>query len=89
MVWRIEYHSGIATDVAKRPLQTLYGHDDVVNTVAMMWELDIAVSGSKVRFNSIRILPTESLFGLSCGIKLNENVLISGCLWSLLYFWIT
>eukprot|EP00794_Sanderia_malayensis_P017323 gene17323-19056_t len=47
MVWRIEHHSGVATDVTKRPLQTLYGHDDVVNTVAMSWELDIAVSGSR------------------------------------------
>ncbi len=34
MVWRIVYYLGIATDVAKRPLQTLYGHDDVVNTIA-------------------------------------------------------
>ncbi len=48
MVWRIEHHSGVATDVCKRPVQTLYGHDDSVNTVAMIWELDMAVSGSKV-----------------------------------------
>ena len=48
MVWRIAHHGGIATYVVKQPLQTLYGHDDAVNTVAMDWELDLAVSGSQV-----------------------------------------
>ena len=48
MIWRIRHHAGLASDVITQPLQTLYGHDDAVNTVAMIWELDMAVSGSKV-----------------------------------------
>ena len=48
MIWKITYHSGLATDVNKKPLQTLYGHDDDITSAAMIWELDMAVSGSKV-----------------------------------------
>ena len=48
MVWRIQHHAGLATEVLGQPLQTLYGHDNAVNTVGMIWELDMAVSGSKV-----------------------------------------
>ncbi|XP_065051660.1 neurobeachin-like protein 2 [Rhopilema esculentum] len=47
MVWRIQHHAGLATEVLGQPLQTLYGHDNAVNTVGMIWELDMAVSGSK------------------------------------------
>ena len=50
MVWKIQHHAGSTTGILEQPLQTLHGHDDAVNTVAMVWELDMAVSGSKVCF---------------------------------------
>ena len=48
LVWRIQHHAGSATGIFEQPIQTLYGHDDAISTVAMVWELDMAVSGSKV-----------------------------------------
>lgn len=38
-----------------RRLHVLYGHDDEVTCVAIMTELDLAVSGSKVNFISLHL----------------------------------
>lgn len=43
------FQNGVASGISRRPTQTLYGHDDEVTAVAISSELDMAVSGSKVR----------------------------------------
>lgn len=48
-LWGITHQGGVAQEVIRTPLQTLYGHDQRVTCVAMSWELDMAVSGSQVR----------------------------------------
>ncbi|RMX38939.1 hypothetical protein pdam_00016423 [Pocillopora damicornis] len=46
-LWGITHQGGVAQEVIRTPLQTLYGHDQRVTCVAMSWELDMAVSGSQ------------------------------------------
>ena len=48
-LWGITHQGGVAQEVIRTPLQTLYGHDQRVTCVAMSWELDMVVSGSQVR----------------------------------------
>lgn len=40
---------GVPVGLAPKPLQILYGHTDEVTSVGISTELDMAVSGSKVR----------------------------------------
>ena len=47
-LWGITHQGGVAQELKRTPLQTLYGHDKPVTCVAMSWELDMAVSGSQV-----------------------------------------
>ena len=49
-LWGIIHQGGVAQELKRAPLQTLYGHDKPITCVAMSWELDMAVSGSQVRF---------------------------------------
>ena len=65
LVWKIKHHAGSAMSILEQPLQTLYGHDDAVNTVAMVWELDMAVSGSKVH---------EILCSISNSLSKNNSI---------------
>lgn len=46
-LWGITHQGGVAQELIRTPLQTLYGHDMPVTCVAMSWELDMAVSGSQ------------------------------------------
>ncbi len=46
---RFRFQSAYAVGVNPKPLQILYGHDDKVTSVAISVELDLLVSGSKVR----------------------------------------
>jgi len=46
-LWEITHQGGVAQELNRTPLQTLYGHDKPVTCVAMSWELDMAVSGSQ------------------------------------------
>ena len=50
-LWGITHQGGVAQEVIRTPLQTLYGHDKPITCVVMSWELDMAVSGSQVSFN--------------------------------------
>lgn len=43
---------GFSSGLSPRPVQVLCGHDQEVTCVAISTELDMAVSGSKVRDNS-------------------------------------
>lgn len=52
-LWEITHQGGVAQELKRTPLQTLYGHDKPVTCVAMSWELDMAVSGSQVGCLSI------------------------------------
>lgn len=45
----IGVHSNTNNNLTPKPLHTLYGHDDAVSCVSIMTELDIVVSGSRVR----------------------------------------
>ena len=49
-IWTVAHQSGLAQEMSRAPIQTLYGHDDEVTCVAVSWELDVAISGSKVHF---------------------------------------
>ncbi|KAG1669663.1 Neurobeachin-like protein 1 [Nymphon striatum] len=46
-IWEIRQNVSSSHVVCKKPLQTLYGHNDEVTCVAIAIELDMAVSGSK------------------------------------------
>ncbi|XP_068687514.1 neurobeachin-like protein 1 [Montipora foliosa] len=46
-LWGITHQGGVAQELIRTPLQTLYGHDKPITCVAMSWELDMAVSGSQ------------------------------------------
>ena len=50
-LWGITHQGGVAQELIRTPLQTLYGHDKPITCVAMSWELDMAVSGSQVNFS--------------------------------------
>ena len=50
-LWGITHQGGVAQELIRTPLQTLYGHDKPITCVVMSWELDMAVSGSQVSFN--------------------------------------
>ena len=47
-IWIVTHQSGLAQEMRGTPVQTLYGHDDEVTCVAISWEFDVAISGSKV-----------------------------------------
>ena len=49
-LWGIAHQGGVAQELIRTPLQTLYGHDKEITCAAMSWELDMAVSGSQVGF---------------------------------------
>ncbi|XP_029820534.1 neurobeachin-like protein 2 [Manacus vitellinus] len=49
MVWQVLQQGGFSSGLAPKPVQVLYGHDAEVTCVAISTELDMAVSGSKVR----------------------------------------
>ena len=42
------YVPSLGTELAQKPIQTLYGHDNEVTAVHISIELDMAVSASKV-----------------------------------------
>ncbi|KAL9958919.1 hypothetical protein ACROYT_G035996 [Oculina patagonica] len=46
-LWGIAHQGGVAQELKRTPLQTLYGHDKPITCVAMSWELDVVVSGSQ------------------------------------------
>ncbi|XP_077997957.1 neurobeachin-like protein 1 isoform X2 [Glandiceps talaboti] len=47
MIWEVTFQGGVANGLIDKPLQTLYGHDDEVTSVAISTELDMAASASK------------------------------------------
>ncbi|GFO07271.1 neurobeachin-like protein 1, partial [Plakobranchus ocellatus] len=47
MVWEIVQQAGLASNINRRPLQTLYGHDSEVTAVHISTEMDLVVSASK------------------------------------------
>lgn len=49
-LWGITHQGGVAQELIRTPLQTLYGHDKPITCVAMSWELDMVASGSEVGF---------------------------------------
>ncbi|KAK3721190.1 hypothetical protein RRG08_044202 [Elysia crispata] len=47
MVWEIIQQAGVASNINRRPLQILYGHDSEVTAVHISTEMDLVVSASK------------------------------------------
>lgn len=47
MIWQVIQQGGVSTELAQKPIQTLYGHDNEVTAVHISIELDMAVSASK------------------------------------------
>ena len=52
-LWEITHQGGMAQELLRTPLETLYGHDKPITCVAMSWELNMAVSGSQVGLNLV------------------------------------
>ncbi|XP_055486139.1 neurobeachin-like protein 2, partial [Leucoraja erinacea] len=84
MVWQVIQQGGFASGLAQKPVQVLYGHDDVVNCVAISTELDMAVSGSKdgtVNVHTIRRGQFTRTLRPPCETTLpvTINTLVVGC----------
>ena len=52
-LWEITHQGGMAQELLRTPLETLYGHDKPITCVAVSWELNMAVSGSQVGLNLV------------------------------------
>lgn len=66
-VWKIEQNNGFSASLSKQPVQTLYGHDSCITAVVMYGDLDLAVSGDKVRGALAKIFCASfctNIFGL-------------------------
>ena len=60
------FQGGFSSGLSPRPVQVLCGHDQEVTCVAISTELDMAVSGSKVRrcyYIEVCIFSAICLFG--------------------------
>lgn len=62
---------GVPVGLAPKPLQILYGHTDEVTSVGISTELDMAVSGSKVRI--LILFPSLSFLQSNPRARLKNN----------------
>lgn len=63
------FQGGFSSSLSPRPVQILCGHDQEVTCVAISTELDMAVSGSKVRVALKRMIVQHKSIAHKCIIK--------------------
>uniref|UniRef100_A0A8B9BUL8 Neurobeachin like 1 n=1 Tax=Anser brachyrhynchus TaxID=132585 RepID=A0A8B9BUL8_9AVES len=71
IIWQIVQQGGVPVGLAPKPLQILYGHTDEVTSVGISTELDMAVSGSKVRI--LILFPSLSFLQSNPRARLKNN----------------
>lgn len=64
--------------LSHKPVQVLYGHTDEVVSVSISTELDMAVSGSRVRLTSLKITQKSLTATHTCSVF--SNLTLALCL---------